>query len=188
MWPEKLLLARSIRELGEQELARQVMEQQLKMGWPGLVEEVAVICQAIGLPDVARKDVTKEEIKEKIVEHHQMILKEEMKTKKKLKDLANHDLRVPRPYLATMNLGEARMAVKLETRMLDIASNMKARYKENMACQACNNAEEETQEHLEECDGYTHIRSNYDLIDMVDKARFFSKLMLERAKEGRVRK
>ena len=87
--------------------------------------------------------------------------------------------------MSIMNLSEARMAVRLESNMLDIASNMKKKYRGRMLCQACDNEEEETQAHLEVCEGYVHLRGNYDLDNMVDKSRFFAKLMIERAKNGR---
>ena len=85
-----------------------------------------------------------------------------------------------------MNLGEARVAVRLETHMLDVATNIKQKYEGRMACTACPMNIEESQEHLEECVGYAHLREDYDMYDMKDKARFYSKVMVERAKKGRV--
>ena len=95
-------------------------------------------------------------------------------------------MRLPRPYLTNLNLSEARIAFRLETHMLDIASNMKQKYKGRMQCIACTDGVEESQEHIEVCGGYAHLRGVYDLYDMGDKARFYSKVMVDRAKKGRV--
>ena len=48
------------------------------MGWPGLAEEVVNICLTIGLQDITKEEVTKEEIKERIMDHHIKGLKKEM--------------------------------------------------------------------------------------------------------------
>ena len=47
-------------------LARQVYEQQLALGWPGLAKEVSDICQTVGLPDVNYYRVKKKKVQEMI--------------------------------------------------------------------------------------------------------------------------
>ena len=80
-----------------------MMEQRLAMGWPGLTQEVTDICQIIRFPNVMREYVTKKEIKESISLHHLKVLKEEMEGKKKLRELACKDLRVPHPEKKATN-------------------------------------------------------------------------------------
>ena len=65
----------AIRRQEEGGLAREVLEEQLAMGFPGLGQEVSSICRNIGLPDACRLDVTKEEVKEAIRLDHLMMLK-----------------------------------------------------------------------------------------------------------------
>ena len=108
-----------------------------------------------------------------------------MQSKKKLQELANCDLRSPRPYLDTMCLEEARFAVRLDTFMIDCAGNMKKKYMNRMLCENCDLHEIETQQHIENCPGYEDIKSEYDTNSMIGKVKFFRKVMLERATKGR---
>ena len=148
VWKEKLLLVRSIRNLADHELAKQILEQQLAMGWPGLAQEASEICWTIGLRDITREDVSKLEIKDYINHHHNKEMKEDMENKKKTKELARQDLRGPRNYLANMKMMEARMAARLDMMMVDCAGNMKAKYRGRMECVACMVGAVETQKHL----------------------------------------
>ena len=49
VWEQKLLLILAIRQQGEDVLARQVLEEQVELGLPGLGQEVTNICSKIGL-------------------------------------------------------------------------------------------------------------------------------------------
>lgn len=110
VWKEKLLLVKSIRELDDKELAKQVLEQRIFMEWPGLGQEATKISQTIGLSNVSTEYVTKEEIKDHVRHHHNKSLEEEMKNMKKLEKLSQLDLRGTRPYLTTMKMEDGRMA------------------------------------------------------------------------------
>ena len=65
VWEAKVLLALAIREQEEDCLAREVWEEQVRMGWPGLATEVQKICKDVGLPDVTdiKNRVEKEDVK-----------------------------------------------------------------------------------------------------------------------------
>ena len=78
VWESKLLLAAAIMEQEGDVLAREIREQQLEMGWPGLGQEVAAICQEVGLPNVCKEQVSKETIKEDIFYNHRKESKVEM--------------------------------------------------------------------------------------------------------------
>ena len=56
VWQEKILLA--IWQQEEGSLAREVLEEQVRMGWPGLAREVQEICQKTGLPDASNKNIS----------------------------------------------------------------------------------------------------------------------------------
>ena len=60
---------RAIRRQEEGGLAREMLQEQISRGWPGLAAEVTEICKAIGLKDACREDVEKEEINEAIYYH-----------------------------------------------------------------------------------------------------------------------
>ena len=57
-------LVQAIRRQEEGGLAKEVLEEQLSMGFPGLGQEVTQICRELRLPDASRQEVDKEEIKE----------------------------------------------------------------------------------------------------------------------------
>ena len=52
IWEQKLLLILAIRRLEEHTLARQIFDQQLEEGLPGLTEETSKICKEIRIPGV----------------------------------------------------------------------------------------------------------------------------------------
>ena len=80
------------------------------MGWPGLAEEVRVICHEIGLQDANQDDVAmcKEDVKGAIKLHHVQAMKSSMKGEK-LRILARSDLRVRKEY-TQLCVEECRMA------------------------------------------------------------------------------
>ena len=99
----------SIRRQQEGGLAREVLEEQLVMGFPGLGQEVKEICGILGLPDAIRLEVQEEEVKDAIRLHSLMELKEDMAGKEKLKEMAQCDLRTPQKYVR-WSVEEIRMA------------------------------------------------------------------------------
>ena len=119
IWESKILLAAAILEQEETVLARQVMDQQLEAGWPGLGQEVAAICQEVGLPNILQKQVDKKTIKEAIFFHHLKDLKREMKQFEKLDDISNGDFRKIQPYMKEFSLEFCRMGFRLRTKQLD---------------------------------------------------------------------
>ena len=88
VWEAKILLVQAIRRQEEGGLARQVLEEQLQMGWPGLAQEVSQICQDIHLSDGAREDICDEDIKKAIKYDHIKVLKLQLRGRK-LQQMAN---------------------------------------------------------------------------------------------------
>ena len=197
VWERKLLLILAIRQQGEDVLARQVLEEQVELGLPGLGREVTDICYKLGLEDICRgrpDRVTKELIKEQVFYHHLKHIKEELNSlKEKGKELAMVDIRKPQEYLASCSLEEARMAFRVQNRMLDIPGDMPGRYLGREACEAClawrrEDEQEEaaptvTREHLEECRGYAFLRAGKDLFVSSDRTRYFLAVMRMRNKK-----
>ena len=99
IWQEKVLLVLALKQQEEGCLAKEVLEEQMRMGWPGLGQEVKEICEKIGLPDATCKTVNieKEAVKEAILLHHHKHLKQEM-TGKKMEMMARTDMRRRREY------------------------------------------------------------------------------------------
>ena len=88
----------------------------------------------LGRPD----RVSKEKIKEQIFYHHLKHMKEELGIlKEKGKELVKVDIRKPQEYLASCSLAEARIAFRVQNRMLDIPGDMPGRYLGRETCEAC---------------------------------------------------
>ena len=197
VWEEKLLLAKAIMEQEEEVLARQVFVDQVALGLPGLAKEVKEICLTVGLPDICQTDITKEKIKENIYWHHMQTLKEDLqKLEIKGAKLVKADLRSPQPYFLTSSLPTARMAFRVQNRMLDIPADMPGRYIGRMQCLGCQGWEQElkeqeqsqeqeqesapplmTREHIEECPGFAYFRAGKELRDKKEQAEFFIAVM-----------
>ena len=74
-------------------------EETSSRGWPGLGEEVADICMKIGIPDVNRVVVSKEDIKDTIYNHPYSDTKQEFDKSKKLNDIKHKDFQRCRSIL-----------------------------------------------------------------------------------------
>ena len=101
------------------------------------------------------------------------------------------DIRKPQEYLASCSLAEARMAFRVQNRMLDIPGDMPGRYLGREGCQAClpwrreDELEEVaaptvTREHLEVCKGYAYLRAGKDLAIKKEQTQYFMAVMAMR--------
>jgi hypothetical protein len=186
----KILLVKAIRTQEEGQLVREVLEEQLAMGFPGLGQEVRELCRELGLPDATTMEIEKEEIKEAIQISNLAKLKADMQGKVKLEELSQTDVRQAQEYV-NWSVEECRMGFRLQTKMLDCRSNMPRRYKRDLACRACppNPAtglagqEEETQDHLEVCRGYSDLWQGLGPLTPLSRVKYFIKLKNRRSKE-----
>ena len=191
IWQQKLLLATAIMEQEDSVLAKQVMEQQLEAGWPGLCKEVTAICEEVGLPNMFEERVGKETIKEEIFYHHLKDIKKEMKRFEKLDDISNGDCRKAQPYMKDFCLEMCRMAFRLRTHQFRCRVNMPKLFGGVLWCHSCSSGPEdgpgggpaplESQSHLELCVAYSHLREGKDLeLSFKDKCKYFVELSEER--------
>ena len=197
VWEAKLLLYLAIQEQDEGGLARDVLDQQVRMDWPGLGEEVRRICKDVGLPDITRDSVriSKEDIKESIKYNNLKHLKTSMTEKGiKLKKMSQTDMSRRRDYMK-WSVEEARMALRLETYMFDCRVNMPARYQRDLKCHAClldgslspddlARQPDEDQDHIEVCQGYSKLWQGLGSYNMRARCQFFMKVKLQRLKDS----
>ena len=189
-------------------MAQEVLQEQARMGWPGLGKEVQEICKEIGLLDATSQtvDIDKEAVKEAIQLHHLQHLKKEMKGKK-LEVMARTDMRYRRDY-TKFNIEDCRMAFRLETFQFDCRANMPTRYGRDLRCRGCNpglagqeqgqdkeqekeqeqeqEQEEEqieSQEHLESCTGYSELWQGLGPYCLLTRCRFFQRVKLKRLRQ-----
>ena len=193
VWQEKLLLILAIKDQYEGVLVKQVFEDQVCLELPGLNQEAKEICLAIGLPNICKVNVTKKEVQENIFYHHMKCLKEELRRLEvKGAELYNADITKPQKYFETSSLVMARMAFRVQNRMLDIPADMPGRYLGRMQCTGCQGWEERddqeqeqeecgpplmTREHIEDCPGFAFLKAGKELIDKKEQSQFFIEVM-----------
>ena len=187
IWTEKILLLMRIRKQSTDTLSRQVYEESRARGWPGLGEEVTLICNEIGVPDVNTNMVTKAEVKKAVWEHHYTHVKKELGESTKLMDIKDEDFTKVQDYFKDKSVENARMAFKVRCKMVpDIPCNFKNKYKrrgeQGILCSYCKEGEEFSQNHCLECPTWADIRKGLDLTNIMDLVVFFRRLLAERAR------
>ena len=82
----------------------------------------------VGLPDVAKKDIHREDIKKAMKFHHLAKLKREMDPYKKLNKIKLKDCTKMAEYMKEKSLEDSRLKFKWLTGMLDSRVTMSAKY------------------------------------------------------------
>ena len=193
IFQEKVLLVLAIKEQEDNCLAKEVLQEQVRMGWPGLAQEVQKICQQTGLPDATADNVRidKETLKEAIKLRHLKFMKEEMRGVK-LEKMKMTDMRERRSY-TKMRVEEARMAFRLEVFQFDCRANMPAKYGRDLRCRACEpppgqqqeDQEEqvEDQENLECCSGYAELWDGLGPTTEESRVKYFMCVKMKRLRQ-----
>ena len=85
------------------------------------------------------------------------------------------------------------MAYRLQTRMFDCRANMPSRYKRDLVCRACwpdpasgQEGQEESQEHLEVCRGYSELWKGLGPMTPWSRTRYFIKVKNKRTKSDKL--
>ena len=120
--------------------ARQVLEEQIMMGWEGIAKEARELCDMLGLPDIAKKDIHREDVTMAMKYHHLKKVKEEMKPYSKMEKLIHKDCTKMEEYMTEKSLEDARLEFKWQTGMLDSRVKKKAMYKNShfpVCCPHC---------------------------------------------------
>jgi hypothetical protein len=91
---EKVCLVTTILHNRDQtNYARELLVEELSMGWGGITQEVQNICKEMGLKDATQQYLYRDEIKEAINLHNLTIIKKEMEGKSKCDMIRNLDFR-----------------------------------------------------------------------------------------------
>ena len=194
IWEAKLMLVTSLKQQKEEVLAKQMLEQQLEMDWPGLGREVAAICNELGLPNVCLEEVDTRQIKEAILYNHLKELKKEIKRFEKLDDISNDDFRQTQSYMKHHSLEFCRMAFRLRTKQFRCRANMPKLFGDVLWCHSCSSSENEgpggtptppeSQHHLQQCLAYSQLREGKDVeLSFEDRVNYFMELSVERDKQ-----
>ena len=103
---EKVCLVTSVlfKHNEDDNYARELLQEQLAMGWGGLTREVEEICSTVGLPNACTQFISREKVLEHIKLSSLRKLKLEMKSLSKLDSIKNEDLRRPQKYISRLKL------------------------------------------------------------------------------------
>jgi hypothetical protein len=191
---EKLRLMDAIKRQEDEVLAKEVLEQQLQMGWPGLAQEVEEICREVGLPNICYVEVDKKTMEQAVFYNHYKLLKEGMKKYRKLDAISDGDFTKMQGYMRHYNIEYSRMAFRLRTRQFRCRVNMPKLFRDILWCHSCSSGPEEgpgggpapaeSQGHLQVCLAYSHLRVGRDVeLCEEDRVKYFMELTVEREKQ-----
>ena len=192
IWKEKILLLYHISHLEVGDLARDMMEEQVKHGWPGLVMEVSNLCDVLRLEDArtTRKDRAEyaKEVKKACRWRDEARMKEAMEgmKDKKMRIMYQDNLDM-KEYVKNGDLYTARSTWEVRSHMLRVAGNYPGhnRYAATgWRCQACTLEVREDQEHLAGCEGYADVRVGKDLRNEAELVQFYKGVMARRKERG----
>ena len=192
IWQQKIQLVYHICHLEVGELARDMLEEQVKHGWPGLVREVSELCEMLRVEDARKTNKSKGEyskdVKTACKWHDEASMKREMEDKKEKKmRTMYHDNLELKDYVKTGDLYSARTTWEVRSHMLRVAGNYPGhgRYAATgWKCQACSLEVREDQEHLSSCAGYADLRAGRDLRDEGELVTFLKNVMARRKTKG----
>ena len=117
----------------------------------------------IGIQNVIFNMVTKSEIKNAIKDADLNEKRAGMQNSKKVRDRLSDDPS-DKEYLSFMSLPMSRIWIRHRARAIaGVKMNTKRSYKEDLSCRFCSEEAEETQEHLESCEGTSHERRKLNI-------------------------
>ena len=125
----KLALIHHIRDLDETSLAKQIYEEQLSFGWPGLVEECGEIIKTWGVLDIINSEnsITKNQwkiiIKKEAKIQNGMSLSKSINENYSKLECMKNEVYEEKPYLTEMSMWNARLHFSLRTRMFPCKMN-----------------------------------------------------------------
>ena len=182
----KLNLVVHLKKLNDDALAKQVYEEQLKHGWPGLVSEAQDLCRKINLPDIStktRKEIKltwKNNIRRAVEEINGKELEEEIQRTDKYQKL--NEMKTEKygqkEYLEEMDLNKARLFFRIRTRMIKCRMNQSSDRGNSAAlwrCSACGYVD--SQSHLLHCPAFQELREGKSLDSDLDLVDYFSKVL-----------
>ena len=188
IWEKKLIFVNFLKSLSSESLAKQIFDEQVKRGWPGLCREAQKICEELGLPNILKESINKNKwdsmVKKATRNNHEEELKAEVESKKKLEAIKEENMR-RKEYFETKSLENTRLMFRIRTRMIDLKANFKNKptnKKDGWKCEGCG-TEIETNCHVLVCKAYEQVRAGKDLKCDEDLVQFFKQVMKIRMKK-----
>ena len=184
----KLTFVNSLHHQDDKSLAKQILQEQVRQGWPGLAKESAEICQFLEMEDITdgmvAKNLWKRKVKQKTREKCEEEMKMEMKEKTKQKKMAEEEFGM-KDYIRRETVEDVRTIFRVRSGMVDVKMNFMNDPKyssEIWRCDSCKTGAIESQSHVLHCQAYKKLREGKDLNNDKDVADYFRGVLLIRSK------
>ena len=186
----KLALIHHIMGLEGTALAKQIYEEQLNFGWPGLVRECGEIVKEWGVQDIINnkhsftKTQWKTIIKKEAKCQNGNILSKRINEKYSKLECMKNEIYEEKPYLTEMNMWNARLHFSLRTRMFPCKMNYMSSHKYKAELWSCDSCETmiDSQSHILYCPAYKQLREGKSLTSDSDIVEYFKKVLEIRTK------
>ena len=178
-------------------LAKQVVMEEVLTGIHGLAYECGQICDEIGIPDIMCFETTEQVIKDAVWNKMNEEALQEMQKKKKVKDRLTENPK-DNSYIHELSLPETRIWIRYRGRAITgVKGNFKNSHTNDLTCRFCprvhrqtvENPDEnrevdegnqsypdETQEHLEVCEGTENERRGLDMSNWKGILKFWHRM------------
>ena len=155
-------------------IAKKVLQQELLQKIDGLATECLKTCVDLNIKFIMNETVPKATIKGAVKNRIKQDEEREMLNSKKVNDRLRDDY-AENSYLNKMNIAHCRLWFRYRARgIAGVKANAKRSYKD-LACRFCDLGSTESQEHLEECEGFRFERRGLNLDSLMGKLRFWGR-------------
>ena len=182
----KLNLFHHILNLDEGELSKKIMEEQIKMKFPGLAIEAQQYIKEFELPDITDKNAKKlssiswkNMVKKAIKQKCEKYFVQKWPDNKKLIETMKDEKFERKKYVNDMTMNEAQTYFKYRTHMTNVKFNYKNDGKnreELWRCDSCKSAIE-SQSHILWCPSYRELRAEKNMNNDKDLVNYILKVM-----------
>ena len=178
---KKLQFIRKISLKDHNNIAKGVLMEEVLQGINGLATECGKIANEIGLENLMLYQYSKKDIKEAVKAAMKKEFLEEMQSSVKVSDRLSDDPE-DNSYINKMSLPKVRVWIRYRARATaGVKGNFRHSHVNNMSCRLCSQDSDETQEHLQLCEGTRFERRGLDLTDWRGLLDFWRRMKIKMA-------
>ena len=158
-----------------------MLTQEALEGINGLATECKELAQKIGLENLMLHQYSKKDIKEAVKAAMKEEFLQDMQASVKVSDRLSDDPE-SNSYINKMSLHRVRVWIRYRARAIaGVKGNFRHSHVNNMGCRLCSSDSDETQEHLELCEGTRFERRGLDLSDWRGLLDFWRRMKIKLA-------
>ena len=182
---KKLNFLLHLKNLPNNSLAAEFYDIQVKLNFPGLVEECRNLLKNYNLPNIIDGNNTysklawKKLVKKAIHKKSENLLRSEIQEYSKLRDITSESENLDlKEYVKNMTMRQARTKFKLRSHMLDVKMNRKSdkRYSDTLwRCDFCLSLD--SQSHIMWCPAFSSLREGRNIEDDKDIVSYIDQVM-----------